>query len=193
MSTRIKIFKQLGKNVKRPSPQLKEAANKTRWNIVRGDRVQIISKNHPEKGKQGIVKAVLRDRDRVIVEGVNMANRHMKGDPDKGIPGRTVSMERSIHYSNVNLVDPVTGLPTRVARKFMEDGTKVRVSKRSGAVIPKPDILTMRKKPISSIVTDSDTLEDDVWEMTYVHPLEKRAAGGGGVGPKPSNTDEAKD
>ena len=76
--------------------------------------------------------------------------------------------ERSIHYSNVNLVDPVTGLPTRVRRKILEDGTKVRVAKKSGAIIPRPEILLERRKPKNMTVTESCTTDADaVWEITY--------------------------
>jgi len=73
-----------------------------------------------------------------------------------------------MHYSNVNLVDPVTGLPTRVGRKVLEDGTKVRVAKKSGALIPRPEILLQRRRPKSATVTGSCTSgADDVWEITY--------------------------
>eukprot|EP00553_Chaetoceros_curvisetus_P009130 CAMPEP_0204614140 /NCGR_PEP_ID=MMETSP0717-20131115/1944_1 /ASSEMBLY_ACC=CAM_ASM_000666 /TAXON_ID=230516 /ORGANISM="Chaetoceros curvisetus" /LENGTH=118 /DNA_ID=CAMNT_0051626741 /DNA_START=1 /DNA_END=357 /DNA_ORIENTATION=- len=110
---------------KQIKPALQEAAKKKRWNILRGDTVQVIDRKHPEYGKQGIVQTVDRKRDRVIVDGVNVAPKHQKPDPDRGLSGRTIMKERSIHYSNVNLVDPVTGLPTRVSRKTLDDGTKV--------------------------------------------------------------------
>ena len=160
-----KIAQTLGKRNK-PKPQLMEAAKKTSWNILRGDKVQVIGR-HPESGKQGIIKTVIRSKDRVIVEGVNMAPRNIKGDKDRGIQGRTIMKERSIHYSNVNLVDPVQGVPTRITKRILETGEKVRISKKSGAIIPRPDILKFRRKPVNSIVTDSCTSEDDVWEVTY--------------------------
>ncbi len=175
MSTRSKIVNLLSRA--KPShpkhnfnkPQFKEAAKKTKWNILRGDQVQIISRTHPEYGKQGIVLHVDRERDRVIVENVNLGTKKQKADPDLGRPGRMIKVERSIHYSNVNLVDPVTGQPTRVIRKYLEDGTKVRVSKKSGAIIPRPEILKERKRPQSLTSCDhSDTKnDDDVWEVTY--------------------------
>lgn len=150
-------------------PANREAAKKTKWNILRGDTVQVIERKHPEFGKQGIVKVVDRKRDRVIVEGLNTAPRHLKPDPDRGLAGRTIVTERSMHYSNVNLVDPVTGLPTRVARKILEDGTKVRVAKKSGAIIPRPEILSQRRRPKSATITSSDTSDiDAVWRVTYV-------------------------
>lgn len=64
------------------------------------------------------------------------------------------------------LVDPSTGKPTKVSRKFLEDGTKVRVSKRSGQVIPKPDMLADRK-PRSVIVGVKDTAPVDVFAVTF--------------------------
>lgn len=150
----------------KPKPQLEEAAKKTKWDILRGDKVQVVG-NHPERGKQGIVMKVLRDKDRVFVEGVNMGKRLIKGDKDRGIPGKVIMKERAVHYSNVNLVDPVSGAPTRINRTYLETGEKVRIAKKSGAIIPRPDILTFRKKPISSLVSDSCTTEDNVWEVTY--------------------------
>lgn len=123
----------------------------------------------------GIVKTVLRDKDRVIVEGVNMGTRNIKGDKDRGIPGRSIQIERTMHASNVQLVDPVTGGPTRIYKKYLDTGEKVRIAKKSGAIIPRPEILSFRKRPINSIITESDTAEDDVWAVTYTDyvPLTK--------------------
>lgn len=137
------------------------------WNIVRGDRVQVIAPDHLEKGKQGIVLQVLRARNRVLVEGINVAPKHIKGDTERGIKGRTIQRERTIPYSAVNLVDPETNQPTRVVRKILPDGSKVRISKKSGAVIPRPGILQVRKRPFNQVETESCTLDADVWEVTY--------------------------
>ena len=172
MATRAKIVNILSKNVSPKkflnNPQFKEAAKKTKWNIVRGDQVQVISRKHPEFGKQGIVLSVDRKRDRLVVENVNLQNKKISADQETGRPGRMIKTEASIHYSNVNLVDPVTGQPTRVIRKYLEDGTKVRVSKKSGAIIPRPEILTQRKRPQNMTSTESDTAnDDDVWEVTW--------------------------
>jgi large subunit ribosomal protein L24 len=150
----------------KPKPQFKEAAKKTQWNILRGDKVQVIG-THPERGKQGIVQKVLRDKDRVIVEGVNLGQRHIKADKNRGIPGKVIMKERTIHYSNVSLVDPSLGVPTRIYKKFLESGEKVRVSKKSNTIIPRPEELGRRRKPVNSVVTESCTSEDDAWEVTY--------------------------
>ena len=122
---------------------------------------------HPERGKQGIVEKVLRDRDHIIVQGVNLGPMKIKGNPDRGIKGSTTLVPKAIHYSYVNLMDPVTGKPTCITKRILEDGSKVRVAKKSGAIIPRPEILMLRKWAVSSIVTESDTLDEDVWEITY--------------------------
>lgn len=116
--------------------------------------------------------------DRVIVEGVNMGPRSIKGDKDKGIPGKVIQLERTMHYSNVQLVDPIQGIPTRIFKKILPSGEKVRISKKSGAIIPKPDVLKMRKKPISSIVTESCTSEDDAWVLPLDQVVQYRDEAG---------------
>ena len=82
-----------------------------------------------------------------------------------------MTVESPIHYSNVNLVDPVTGSPVRVSVRYLEDGTKVRVTRgrlASQSIIPRPDILTTRRKPRSSAVGSKDTPRDVVNKNTYV-------------------------
>ena len=87
-----------------------------------------------DKGKRGAVLRVVTKTDRVLVEGVNVAKRHVKPtqtDPRGGI----VEREAPIHISNVALIDPESDRPTRVRYKRLEDGRKVRVAARSGEVI----------------------------------------------------------
>lgn len=170
MSARMRltrIMAQMGP--KKSKPQLVQVAAKTaKWNIVRGDKVQVVDSHHREKGKQGIVLKVLRDLNRVIVQGVNLAAKHIKGNRERGISGRTIQKERTLPYSAVNLVDPVSQKPTRVTRKILDDGTKVRVSKKSGAIIPRPEILTMRRRmPQNQIATPSCTSEEDAWAISW--------------------------
>ena len=74
-----------------------------------------------------------------------------------------------MHASDVNLVDPVTGKPTRIKRKVLETGEKVRIAVKSGAIIPRPEILTVRRRPINPAITAQCTSEDDAWEITYEH------------------------
>lgn len=168
MSARIrltKIMSQLGS--KRPKPHLLRAQEKKHWNIVRGDKVQVIDSLHKDKGKQGIVLKVLRKIDRVVVEGINLVRNNIKGDRQRGIAARTVMVEQPMKYCAVNLVDPMTNLPTRIFRKLLDDGSKVRVSKKSGAIIPRPAILYVRARPTNPVTTTSCTAEEDVWAISY--------------------------
>lgn len=152
--------------------KFKPPAQVTKWNIMKGDRVQVIG-NHPEYGKQGIVRELLKDQDRVIVEGVNMRIRHIKGNVERAIPSTKLKMESAIHYSKLSLIDPVNNLPTRINIKYQEpDGKRVRVAKRSGAVIPTP--VQYELTTPSSIITESDTLDEDAWKITY-DPKKKSA------------------
>jgi large subunit ribosomal protein L24 len=94
-----------------------------------GDNVIVVSGSN--KGKQGKVKRLLAEENRVVIEGVNVVKRSMKPTPSRA--GGIIQKEAPIHVSNVALVDPETGKPTRVKHRE-EDGKKVRVAK-SGAVI----------------------------------------------------------
>ena len=101
-----------------------------KFNIKKGDTVYVNAGN--DKGKTGKVLEVLRDKDRVIVEGVNMVSKHTKPNP-KNPQGGIVKQETGIHISNVNLVDNA-GKPTKVAHKEI-DGKKVRIAKTTGEEI----------------------------------------------------------
>lgn len=98
--------------------------------IKAGDTVTVIAGK--DKGKQGTVLKTLPKRDRVIVEGVNIAKKHQK--PTQMSTGGIEELEMPIHVSNVQLVDPSTGEATRVGYRF-EDGKKVRFAKKSGQSI----------------------------------------------------------
>jgi large subunit ribosomal protein L24 len=100
--------------------------------IKKDDEVIVLTGR--DKGKRGKVVRVITGDNRVIVQGVNMVKRHQRADqtnPQGGI----VEKEATIHVSNVAHVDPKTGDATRVGVKVLEDGRKVRFSKRSGEVI----------------------------------------------------------
>ena len=99
--------------------------------IRKGDTVVVISGR--DKGKSGEVLRVLPADMRAVVQGVNVARRHTK--PRMGNPGGIVEKELPIHISNLAHIDPQSGKPTRVGYKFLEDGRKVRVARRSGEVI----------------------------------------------------------
>jgi large subunit ribosomal protein L24 len=101
-----------------------------KYNIKKGDTVYVNAGN--DKGKTGKVLEVLRDKDRVIVEGVNMVSKHTKPNP-KAPQGGILKQEAGIHISNVNLVD-ANGKATKVAHKEV-DGKKVRIAKTTGEEI----------------------------------------------------------
>ena len=99
--------------------------------IRKGDNVIVISGR--DKGKSGDVLRVLQDDERLIVQGVNIVKRHMS--PSQTQTGGIVEKEATIHVSNVSLVDPDSGDPTRVGFRILKDGRKVRYAKRSGEVM----------------------------------------------------------
>ena len=100
--------------------------------IRKGDQVMIISGK--DRGKTGTVLSVMPKKERVTVEGLNMIKRHQR--PTQTASGQrgggVIEREGPIHVSNVMLVDPKDGKPTRVGIAI-EDGRRLRVSKRSGA------------------------------------------------------------
>ena len=101
-----------------------------KYNIKKGDTVYVNAGN--DKGKTGKVLEVLREKDRVIVEGVNMVSKHTKPNP-KAPQGGIIKQEAGIHISNVNLMD-ANGKATKVAHKVV-DGKKVRIAKTTGEEI----------------------------------------------------------
>jgi large subunit ribosomal protein L24 len=103
--------------------------------VRKDDTVQVISGK--DRGKRGRVLRVMPKDSRALVEGVNMVKRHTKPIPQRNIKGGVVEKEGAIHVSNLMVVDPDTDRPTRVGRKVLEDGKRVRVAKRSGAVLDK--------------------------------------------------------
>ncbi|KRK35277.1 50S ribosomal protein L24 [Levilactobacillus parabrevis] len=101
--------------------------------IKTGDKVRVIAGK--DKGKEGTVSKVLNAKNRVIVKGVNMIKKHQKAsqtNPQGGI----IDIEAPIHASNVMLIDPSNNEPTRLGVR-VEDGHKVRFSKKSGETIDK--------------------------------------------------------
>ena len=100
--------------------------------IKKGDTVYVNSGE--DKGKTGKVLKVLVDKNRAIVEGVNMVSKSTKPSA-KNPHGGIVKQEASIHISNLSLIDPKSGKPTRIGRKVNENGVKVRYAKKSGEEI----------------------------------------------------------
>lgn len=102
--------------------------------VKKGDQVIVITGK--DKGKKGRVLAAFPSENRVLVEGVNMVKKHQK--PNQANPqGGIITKEAPIHSSNVMLIDPKSGQPTRVNYKVLDNGKKVRVANKSGEVIDK--------------------------------------------------------
>ena len=103
-----------------------------RFHIKKGDMVYVNTGN--DKGKTGRVLEVLVKKHKALVEGVNIISKSMK--PNAKYPqGGIVKMEAPIEISNLNLIDPKSGKPTRIGRRLNEDGKRVRYSKKSGEEI----------------------------------------------------------
>ena len=100
--------------------------------VKKGDTVVVISGK--DKGKKGRVLQAMPKENRVIVEGVNMLTKHQKPSA-KVQQGGIIHQEGPVHASNVMLWDAKAKAPTRVGYKVLENGTKVRVSKKSGETI----------------------------------------------------------
>jgi large subunit ribosomal protein L24 len=100
--------------------------------IRKGDRVQVLTGR--DKGRQGEVIRVMPTEDRALVQGINLVKRHQKA-AGIGNPGGINEKEAPIHLSNLSLIDPKSGKPTRVGFKLLEDGKKVRVARASGEVL----------------------------------------------------------
>ncbi len=100
--------------------------------IRKGDEVIVLTGR--DKGKRGTV-SVRVDADHLIVDGVNVAKKHVKPNPMKGTTGGVVDKTMPIHQSNVAIFNAATGKADRVGIKVLEDGKKVRVFKSSGAEI----------------------------------------------------------
>ncbi len=102
----------------------------TKLKVKKGDKVMVITGR--DKGKSGEIVKVLREENRVVVQGVNVAQRHQKQSMSQ--EGGIVRKELPIHVSNVALIDPKTEKPTRVGYK-MDGERKIRIARRSGEAL----------------------------------------------------------
>ena len=100
--------------------------------IKKGDTVIVLAGE--DKGRTGKVLKVDREKMRAIVEGVNIVTKSAKPSA-KNPQGGFVKVEAPIHISNLSLIDPKSGKPTRIAIKVNEDGKKVRIAQKSGEEI----------------------------------------------------------
>lgn len=98
-------------------------------NFKTGDKVVVIAGK--DKGKEGNITKILRSENRVVVEGVNIVKKHVKGNGQTA--GSITDVEAPIHASNVMIVDPKTKKPTRIGHSTNKDGKKIRVTKKSNS------------------------------------------------------------
>ena len=133
----MRILKYRKKDRPRAVNSKRHADNRERMHmpVVRGDQVLVVRGD--DKGKRGEVIRVYRKKGRVVVKGVNIVKKHRKARSAEEQSG-IIEMEAPIHVSNVMLIDPKSGEPTRTRMRLDDDGTKERISVKSGEAIPKP-------------------------------------------------------
>ena len=102
--------------------------------VRKGDTVVVVAGK--ERGKRGRVLRVTPDKNRVVVERINMIKKHQR-PTQKLRQGGIIEREGAIHLSNVMLVDPTSSKPTRIGMRELGDGKKVRVARKSGEIIDK--------------------------------------------------------
>lgn len=122
-----------GKRTRGGSRVSKQQPKRHKMHVRRGDRVRVIRGNFA--GAEGTILRVLPKENRVVVEGVNQRTKHQRPTPES--EGGRIHFEAPIHASNVMLLDPKTDEPTRYRTQIDDDGTKERISVKSGQTIPK--------------------------------------------------------
>ncbi len=105
----------------------------TRYKVKKNDQVLVISGR--DKGKRGRVINVMTTKGKLLVEGVAMVKKHVRPNRQRGIAGGILERESAIDISNVLVLEPGSRKPTRVGYQILQDGRKVRVAKKTGAVI----------------------------------------------------------
>ena len=153
-----------------------------RWKIYRGDQVMV--NTGKDRGQVGTVTKVFRKENRLIVEGMNLVKKHVKRTEQN--QGGVISMEAPIHYSNVNLVDPVTGSPVRIAMRYLDDGRRCASPAGDWRADPSSRNRTcmQRRRPRSTKVGSRDTSWQDALRNTYAPSPESGGSSGGrrGIG-----------
>ncbi|MBF0108425.1 MAG: 50S ribosomal protein L24 [Magnetococcales bacterium] len=105
--------------------------NQFKTRLKKGDQVIVLTGK--DKGKRGQILQVLPKKESVLVEKVNMIKRHTKADKTSG--GGIVEKEAPIHCSNVQYFDPIAGRGSGIRMKTLEDGKRIRISKKSGEAV----------------------------------------------------------
>lgn len=90
-----------------------------------------------DRGKRGRVLKVVPARNRLVIEGVNFIKRHTRPNPQRNIKGGVVEREGSVHASNVQLICPECGAPTRIGHQLLGDGRKIRICRKCDGAVDK--------------------------------------------------------
>jgi len=98
--------------------------------IRKGDRVRVLTGK--DRGKEGTVAKVLPSQGKIVVDGVNVARKHVRANPQANTPGGIIDVDMPLDASNVAVLSPKDGKPTRVGFRVTADGEKVRICKRTG-------------------------------------------------------------
>jgi large subunit ribosomal protein L24 len=110
-------------------------AERVKIRLKKNDLVEVIAGR--DAGKRGKILMVLREKGRVIVQGVGFVKRHTRPNPQRNIKGGIAEREAAIHVSNVMIVSPDNDKRTRIAQKTLADGRKIRVSRKTGEALDK--------------------------------------------------------
>ena len=113
----------------------RKPAERVKIRLKKNDLVEVIAGR--DAGKRGKILMVLRDKGRVIVQGVGFVKRHTRPNPQRNIKGGIAEREAAVHVSNVMIVSPDNDKRTRIAQKTLADGRKVRVSRKTGEALDK--------------------------------------------------------
>ena len=103
--------------------------------VRKNDNVVVITGK--DRGKRGRVLKVVPTRNRLVIEGVNFIKRHTRPNPQRNIKGGVVEREGSVHASNVQIVCPECGAPTRIGHQLLGDGRKIRICRKCDGAVDK--------------------------------------------------------
>jgi large subunit ribosomal protein L24 len=131
---RVLTYKKADRSRNKGQKRHAQNSERVRLHVTTGDTVKVLRGD--DKGHVGKVTRVYRKTGRVVVEGANFVKRHRKARSAEE-QGGIVSFEAPIHASNVMLLDPKSDAPTRTRRRIDADGTKERLSVKSGEAIPR--------------------------------------------------------
>ena len=143
-----------------------KAKPQRKWRIFVGDEVVVVSGQ--DKGKTGKILKIDRRNEQVLVDGVNLQTEQAQYDSKEAYKGEYVTQHLPVNSWDVNLLDPVLKKPTRIKVGYLEDGTMVRICKKSGVILPKPERPKKQAKAPKDLPDGPlDTNSDDVLKLTY--------------------------